>query len=123
MEFIIDTVNLEEIKEAVEYLPIVGVTSNPSIVKKTNPQDFFKHMKEIRKIIGQERSLHIQVISKDCDTIIKEAAFKTLHHFSYSYSYTQSSPPKDNAMLSVYHYCICCSIPLNSLSQFDQKHP
>ena len=27
---IIDTVNLEEIKEAVEYLPIVGVTSNPS---------------------------------------------------------------------------------------------
>ena len=73
MEFIIDTVNLEEIKEAVEYLPIVGVTSNPSIVKKTNPQDFFKHMKEIRKIIGQERSLHIQVIAKDCDTIIKEA--------------------------------------------------
>ena len=73
MEFIIDTVNLEEIKEAVEYLPIVGVTSNPSIVKKTNPQDFFKHMKEIRKIIGQERSLHIQVISKDCDKIIKEA--------------------------------------------------
>ena len=73
MEFIIDTVNLEEIKEAVEYLPIVGVTNNPSIVKKTNPQDFFKHMKEIRKIIGQERSLHIQVISKDCDTIIKEA--------------------------------------------------
>ena len=72
MEFIIDTENLEEIKEAVEYLPIVGVTSNPSIVKKTNPQDFFKHMKEIRKIIGQERSLHIQVISKDCDTIIKE---------------------------------------------------
>ncbi|WP_279183751.1 transaldolase family protein, partial [Thomasclavelia spiroformis] len=51
MEFIIDTVNLEEIKEAVEYLPIIGVTSNPSIVKKTNPQDFFKHMKEIRKII------------------------------------------------------------------------
>ena len=73
MEFIIDTVNLEEIKEAVEYLPIVGVTSNPSIVKKTNPQIFFKHMKEIRKIIGQERSLHIQVISKDYDTIIKEA--------------------------------------------------
>ena len=70
MEFIIDTVNLEEIKEAVEYLPIVGVTSNPSIVKKTNPQNFFKHMKEIRKIIGQERSLHIQVISKDCDTIM-----------------------------------------------------
>ena len=73
MEFIIDTVNLNEIKEAVEYMPIVGVTSNPSIVKKTSPQNFFEHMREIRKIIGKERSLHVQVISKDCDTIVKEA--------------------------------------------------
>lgn len=73
MEFIIDTVNLEDIKEAVEYMPIVGVTSNPSIVKKTSPKDFFKHMKEVRKIIGKERSLHIQVISKECDEIVKEA--------------------------------------------------
>lgn len=73
MEFIIDTVDLNEIKETVAYLPIVGVTSNPSIVKKTNPQDFFKHMKEIRNIIGKERSLHVQVISKDCDEMVKEA--------------------------------------------------
>ena len=73
MEFIIDTVNLEDIKEAVEYMPIIGVTSNPSIVKKTSPKDFFKHMKEVRKIIGKERSLHIQVISKECNEIIKEA--------------------------------------------------
>lgn len=73
MEFIIDTVNLEEIKDAVEHMPIVGVTSNPSIVKKTSPQDFFAHMREVRNIIGKERSLHIQVISKDCETMIKEA--------------------------------------------------
>ena len=73
MEFIIDTVNLEEIKEAVEYLPIVGVTSNPSIVKASAPKDFFEHMKKVREIIGKERSLHVQVISKDCETIVKEA--------------------------------------------------
>lgn len=73
MEFIIDTVDLNEIKEAVAYLPIVGVTSNPSIVKKTSPKDFFKHMNEIRNIIGKERSLHVQVISKDCDEMVKEA--------------------------------------------------
>ena len=73
MEIIIDTVNLEEIKDAVEHMPIVGVTSNPSIVKATNPKDFFEHMREIRKIIGTERSLHIQVISKDCDRMVKEA--------------------------------------------------
>ncbi len=73
MEFIIDTVNLEEIKEAVEYMPISGVTSNPSIVKATSPENFFEHMREIRKIIGSERTLHIQVISKDADEMVKEA--------------------------------------------------
>lgn len=73
MEFIIDTVNLDEIKDAIEHMPIVGVTSNPSIVKATSPKNFFEHMKEIRKIIGKERSLHIQVISKDCDEMVKEA--------------------------------------------------
>lgn len=73
MEFIIDTVNLEEIKDAVERMPIVGVTSNPSIVKATSPQNFFEHMRAVRDIIGQERSLHIQVISKECDEIVKEA--------------------------------------------------
>lgn len=73
MEFIIDTVNLEEIKDAVDHMPIVGVTSNPSIVKATSPVNFFAHMKEVRKIIGKDRSLHIQVISKDCETIVKEA--------------------------------------------------
>lgn len=73
MEFIIDTVNLEEIKDAVDHMPIVGVTSNPSIVKATSPKDFFGHMREVRKIIGKERSLHVQVISLTADEIVKEA--------------------------------------------------
>ena len=73
MEFIIDTVNLDEIKEAVEYMPIAGVTSNPSIVKATSPKDFFEHMRQIREVIGMEKSLHIQVVATTCDEIIKEA--------------------------------------------------
>lgn len=73
MEFIIDTVNLEEIKDAVDHMPIVGVTSNPSIVKKTHPENFFDHMRTIRAIIGKERSLHIQVISKTAEEMVNEA--------------------------------------------------
>ncbi len=73
MEFIIDTVDLEQIKKAVEYLPICGVTSNPSIVKATSPENFFDHMREIRGIIGPDRSLHIQVIAQDSETMVKEA--------------------------------------------------
>lgn len=72
MEFIIDTVDLEEIKDAIDHMPITGVTSNPSIVKATSPKNFFEHMKEVRKIIGKDRSLHVQVISKDCDEIVNE---------------------------------------------------
>ena len=73
MEFILDTVNLEEIKDGVDHMPIAGVTSNPSIVKKTSPEDFFGHMRNVREIIGKERSLHVQVISLDAETIVKEA--------------------------------------------------
>ena len=73
MEFIIDTVDLNEIKEAVEYLPISGVTSNPSIVKATSPESFFDHMRKIREMIGMENSLHIQVTGLDCETMVKEA--------------------------------------------------
>ena len=73
MEFIVDTINLEEIKDAVEHMPIVGVTSNPSIVKQTSPENFFEHMRKIREIIGMERSLHIQVISKNSDEMVAEA--------------------------------------------------
>lgn len=73
MEFILDTVDLEEIKDGIDHMPISGVTSNPSIVKETSPEDFFGHMRNIREIIGKDRSLHIQVISLDADTIVKEA--------------------------------------------------
>lgn len=73
MEFIVDTVNLEEIKDAVEHMPIVGVTSNPSIVKQTSPENFFEHMRKIREIIGMERSIHVQVISKNSDEMVAEA--------------------------------------------------
>ena len=72
MEFIIDTVNLEDIKEAVEYMPIVGVTSNPSIVKKTSPKDFFKHMKEVRKIIGKKEVYTFKLFLKNVMKSLKK---------------------------------------------------
>ena len=34
MEFMLDTLNLEEIKKWSEVLPLAGVTSNPTIAKK-----------------------------------------------------------------------------------------
>lgn len=73
MEFILDTINLDEIKDGVDHMPISGITSNPSIVKKTAPDDFFEHMREVRRIIGKERSLHIQVVGTTCEDMLKDA--------------------------------------------------
>lgn len=73
MEFLLDTVNLDELKDGVEHMPIAGVTSNPSIVKKTAPADFFAHMRKVREIIGMDRTLHIQSVSTKAEDIVREA--------------------------------------------------
>lgn len=54
-------------------MPLAGVTSNPSIVKKEGDIDFFQHMKNIRSIIGQQRSLHVQVVAQDYEGMMKDA--------------------------------------------------
>ena len=72
MEFIIDTVNLEEIREAVQNANCR--CHKQSFNCKSNiTSELLDHMRAIREIIGKERSLHIQVISKECNEIVKEA--------------------------------------------------
>lgn len=73
MEYLLDTANLETIRKFVDYFPITGITSNPSIVKREGKIDFFKHMNEIRSIIGQNRTFHIQVTATDVEGMIKDA--------------------------------------------------
>lgn len=73
MEFMLDTANLSEIEQYVKIAPISGVTSNPSIVKKEGKIAFFKHMKQIRKIIGTDKSLHIQVVAQDVEGMLADA--------------------------------------------------
>ncbi|MBR6235014.1 MAG: fructose-bisphosphate aldolase, partial [Spirochaetales bacterium] len=73
MELILDTANLKKIKEAVEYYPVSGLTTNPSIFKAEGKIDFYAHVREIRGILGDKRTLHVQVISPDCEGILREA--------------------------------------------------
>src|SRR5665647_2603449 len=74
MEYMFDTINIEDIKHYSEFFPITGITSNPSIIKLEGKINFFNHFKEIRKVIGMDKSLHIQVIAEDYDGIMAEAA-------------------------------------------------
>lgn len=73
MKYLFDTANLTIIKEYANKLPIAGITTNPSIIKKEGKIDFFAHFAAIRKIIGQEKSLHVQVTAETADDIISEA--------------------------------------------------
>ena len=73
MKYLIDSANLDEIRALSEYLPIAGVTSNPSIVKKEGSVPFFAHTREIRSIIGNLRPLHIQVTATDYDGMMRDA--------------------------------------------------
>ncbi len=73
MELLLDTANLKSIRDAVSTYPISGLTTNPSIISKENRSDFFALIKEIREILGKERTLHVQVTRTDCEGILKEA--------------------------------------------------
>lgn len=73
MEFMLDTVNLAEIKKWAQILPLAGVTSNPTIIKREGELDFFEHLKKVRELIGPQPSLHVQVVAKDTAGMVAEA--------------------------------------------------
>lgn len=73
MEFLFDTANIGDIAKYSKFYPITGVTTNPSIFKAEGRVDFFHHCKEIRKLIGSDKSLHIQTTALDCRSILAEA--------------------------------------------------
>lgn len=73
MEYLLDTANLEEIKKYQEIVRITGVTSNPTILKREGKIDLFDHLRKIRKLIGNEKTLHVQVVSEDCEGMIQDA--------------------------------------------------
>ena len=72
MEYLLDTGNLGEIREIKNLFPIVGVTTNPTIIANENG-DYRKIINGILEIIGTEKMLHVQTLGRTADVIIKEA--------------------------------------------------
>ena len=72
MKFIIDDANIAKVKEIWDLYPCDGVTTNPSILAKSgrNP---YEVLSELREIVGKDGELHVQVVSKDAEGMIKEA--------------------------------------------------
>ena len=74
MQYILDTADVNFIKKAIEFYPIVGVTTNPSIIAKEKG-DFKSIIKGIREVIGEELILHVQCLSLNSETMVKEALY------------------------------------------------
>lgn len=71
MKILIDFAEIEGIKEMYEFYPVDGVTTNPTILKKSERKPY-EVLKEIRAFIGAEAELHVQVISLEAEGMIEE---------------------------------------------------
>ena len=72
MKLLLDTANLEDIKYFNTYYPIVGVTTNPSILAHEGG-DVLELLKNIRAIIGNDKELHVQIVETEYEKMIEEA--------------------------------------------------
>ncbi|VEF47532.1 transaldolase [Bacillus freudenreichii] len=74
MLLVIDTANAEDIKELVDYFPIDGVTTNPSIIVKEK-KNFLDVLEDIRETIGNDRELFVQTLALKAEEIVEEARY------------------------------------------------
>ena len=73
MELMLDTANIDEITEGIGWLSVSGITTNPTILKRERPADFFAHLKKIKSVCKNICPLHVQVSSGRCDEMLDDA--------------------------------------------------
>lgn len=94
MLLMLDTANLDQIKEVMEFGFLDGVTTNPAILSKelggsdlsfrSDAKALFSHLEKMRDLLTTSRSLHVQVTAPDCATMVEEG--RLLEKFLGSYN-------------------------------------
>ena len=72
MKLYLDDVNFDTIKKVADIYPIDGITSNPSVLKKSGKTPV-EQLRSVREFIGQDKMLMSQVVSRSAEEMIKEA--------------------------------------------------
>lgn len=72
MKLLLDTANINDIRYYTENYPLVGVTTNPTILSREGG-NIVEKLLEIRKVIGPELQLHVQVTETTFEGMVKEA--------------------------------------------------
>lgn len=71
MKIILDTAKIEDIKKVKEFFPIIGITTNPSILAKES-NDLKRTLLELREICNDEIEIHIQTTEEKAEDILNE---------------------------------------------------
>lgn len=71
MEIYLDTANVDEIREAVDWGVISGVTTNPTLIAKESGRDFHEIIKEICGLV--QGPVSAEAVSLDVEGILREA--------------------------------------------------
>ena len=74
MEFILDTADLEAVKQLDELLTIDGVTTNPAIITRSGKQPE-QVIKEFVEYLLPEQKFFVQVVSTDYEQMLEEARY------------------------------------------------
>lgn len=72
MEFMLDSANIEQIKDLNELITIDGVTTNPTILTKSGMQPE-EALRKIAAILNKDQKLFAQVVKTDYEGIMEEA--------------------------------------------------
>ena len=73
MKIFLDTIDLTEIKKYNEILEIAGVTTNPNLARRFGMSDDIEMVKEIGKVIGKNKEIHVEAFGDTSEEIIKNS--------------------------------------------------
>lgn len=72
MIYLADSANAEAVRALMEYFPIEGVTTNPTIVAREKG-DYKKLLTDMRRVIGPDMMLHVQTMQTEACAMVREA--------------------------------------------------
>jgi len=72
MRYMIDTADIAAIKSVLEYFPIDGVTTNPTLIAREKA-DFLELVGSIRDLLTKDQELFVQLRGQTAEEMVKEA--------------------------------------------------
>ena len=72
MLILIDHANVDSIKNTLEYLPIDGVTTNPTILYREGKEPL-EVLHAIKSVLPDDAQLHVQIVSQRAADMVAEA--------------------------------------------------